>query len=150
MKKNFKKVADAQGILTKKVTSNDGVNALIDSLGIIGFVKTAVKNACFCGRVFDPRCSTNVIVPAWAKSLMDKEKSLAGSVASILQSTINAICLVYYKNAIANNGQIQTHQIFAVPYNGRDILHGIYTINVIEHEDPTNEVGTVKQIQVKV
>ena len=132
MKKNFKKVADAQGILTKKVTSNDGVNALIDSLGIIGFVKTAVKNACFCGRVFDPRCSTNVIVPAWAKSLMDKEKSLAGFVASILQSTIKAICSS------------------AVPYNANDILHGIYTINVIEHEDPTNKVGTVKQIQVKV
>ena len=132
MKKNFKKVADAQGILTKKVTSNDGVNALIDSLGIIGFVKTAVENAYFCGRVFDPRCSTNVIVPAWAKSLMDKEKSLAGSVASILQSTIKAICSS------------------AVPYNANDILHGIYTINVIEHEDPTNKVGTVKQIQVKV
>jgi len=132
MKKNFKKVADAQGILTKKVTSNDGVNALIDSLGIIGFVKTAVENAYFCGRVFDPRCSTNVIVPAWAKSLMNKEKSLGGSVASILQSTINAICSS------------------PVPYNGRDILHGIYTINVIEHEDPTNKVGTVKQIQVKV
>jgi len=66
MKKNFKKVADAQGILTKKVTSNDGVNALITSLGINGFVKTAVENAYFCGRVLDPRCSRNVIVPAWA------------------------------------------------------------------------------------
>ena len=132
MKKNFKKVADAQGILTKKVISIDGVNALIDSLGIIGFVKTAVENTCFCGRVFDPRCSTNVIVPAWAKSLMDKEKSLAGSVASILQSTINAICFS------------------PVPYNGRDILHGIYTINVVDHKDTTSKVAAIKQIQVKV
>ena len=132
MKKNFKKGAVAQSILTKKVTSNDGVNALITSLGINGFVKTAVENAYFCGRVFDPRCSTNVIVPAWAKSLMDKEKSLAGSVASILQSTIKAICSS------------------AVPYNANDILHGIYTINVIDQNSPTNKVGTVKQIQVKV
>lgn len=132
MKKNFKKVADAQGILTKKVTSNDGVNALITSLGINGFVKTAVENTCFCGRVFDPRCSTNVIVPAWAKSLMDKEKSLAGSVASILQSTIKAICSS------------------AVPYNANDILHGIYTINVIDQNSPTNKAAAIKQIQVVV
>ena len=132
MKKNFKKSAVAQGILTKKVTSNDGVNALITSLGINGFVKTAVENACFCGRVFDPRCSTNVIVPAWAKSLMNKEKSLAGSVASILQSTIKAICSS------------------PVPYNGNDILHGIYTINVVEHKDTSSKVAPIKQIQVRV
>ena len=132
MKKNFKKVANAQGILTKKVTSNDGVNALITSLGINGFVKTAVENAYFCGRVFDPRCSTNVIVPAWAKNIMDKEKSLAGSVASILQSTIKAICSS------------------PVPYNGRDILHGIYTINVVDQNSPTNKAAVIKQIQVVV
>ena len=132
MKKIFEKGAVAQGILTKKVTSNGGVNALITSFGINGFVKTAVENAFFCGRVFDPRYSTNVIVPAWAKSLMYKEDSLAGSVASILQSTIKAICSS------------------AVPYNANDILHGIYTINVIDQNSPTNKVAAIKQIQVKV
>lgn len=132
MKKNFKKGAVAQGILTKKVTSNDGVNALITSLGINGFVKTAVENAYFCRPAFDPRFSTNVTVPAWAKSLMDKKNSLAGSVASILQSTIKAICSS------------------AVPCNGNDILHGIYTINVIDQNSPINKVAAIKQIQVTV
>ena len=48
------------------------------------------------GRAFDPRYFTNfaniVLVPAWANGLMDKVADEEGSLESILQSTIMAIC----------------------------------------------------------
>lgn len=109
------------------------------------------------GRAFDPRFFTSfwniVLIPAWANSLMDKDAP-QGSVASKLKATFMAICWQYYQLASCSHwGALQMGSHVPQVVNPQDVVHGEYTINVIQRK-PANMhpsiVAPIIQVSVTV
>ncbi len=109
------------------------------------------------GRAYDPRFFTSfwniVLIPAWANSLMDKVAP-QGSVASKLKATFMAICWRYYQLANCSHwGALQMGSHIPQIVNPQDVVHGEYTINVIQPK-PANMhpsiVAPIIQVQVIV
>lgn len=109
------------------------------------------------GRAYDPRFFTSfwniVLIPAWANSLMDKDAP-QGSVASKLKATFMAICWQYYQLASCSHwGALQMGSHIPQVVNPQDVVHGEYTINVIQRK-PANMhpsiVAPIIQVSVPV
>ena len=109
------------------------------------------------GRAYDPRFFTSfwniVLIPAWANSLMDKDAP-QGSVASKLKATFMAICWQYYQLASCSHwGALQMGSHIPQVVNPQDVVHGEYTINVIQRK-PANMhpriVAPIIQVSVTV
>jgi hypothetical protein len=106
------------------VTVASGKNALIQN--------TIISHVWGCA--YDPRYFTSlwniVLIPAWANSLMDKEKATPGSLASKMRATFMAICTNLYK---ANFDPGKFHlKAFPPILQPKDILPGSYSLNMIE------------------
>ena len=82
---------------------------------LLSVIKAAVEHSYFLDEDV-------VIIPAWAKSLMDKNNPEKGSPARIIQATFKSICNILYSKAPDN--LTKSPQI-----DGS--CRGIYTINVI-------------------
>lgn len=96
------------------------------------------------GRAFDPRHFTNfwniVLIPSWANPVMDTPNPPAGSYASRLQNTIVEICRQLY-----NGTSCQIPPVV----NPKDIVHGIYTVPVI-NQKVNQPLGAILKTCVKV
>ena len=82
---------------------------------LLSVIRTAVEQSYFLNEDV-------VIIPAWAKSLMDKNNTEKDSPAEIIQATFKSICNILYSKAPENlttNPQMEGS------------CRGIYTINVI-------------------
>ena len=109
------------------------------------------------GRAYDPRFFTSfwniVLIPAWANSLMDKEAP-QGSVASKLKATIMAICINYFKLKYCSHwGNLQMNGLIPQIVNPNDVIHGEYTINVIQQKPMglhPSIVAPITQVTVSV
>ena len=82
---------------------------------LLSVIKAAVEHSYFLGEDI-------VIIPAWAKSLMDKNNPEKGSPARIIQATFKSICNILYSKAPENLTTIPQME---------GSCRGIYTINVI-------------------
>ena len=83
---------------------------------LLSVIKAAVEHSYFLDEDV-------VIIPAWAKSLMDKNNPEKGSPARIIQATFKSICNILYFKAPKNLTTI--HKVKSSPCRGK------YTINVI-------------------
>lgn len=82
---------------------------------LLSVIKAAVEHSYFLDEDV-------VIIPAWAKNLMDKNNPEKGSPARIIQATFKSICNILYSKAPENLTKIPQME---------GSCRGIYTINVI-------------------
>ena len=82
---------------------------------LLSVIKAAVEHSYFLDEDV-------VIIPAWAKSLMDKNNPEKGSPARIIQATFKSICNILYSKAPEDLTKISQME---------GSCRGIYTINVI-------------------
>lgn len=92
------------------------------------------------GRAYDPRYFRSlwniVLIPAWANSLMDKEKCEEHTLASKMRATVMEICKRRYPEKTENEDVV----------NDSDIQKGEYLINVIkEYDEKTGAIRIVKE-----
>jgi hypothetical protein len=84
-----------------------------------------------------------VIIPAWAKSLMDKINPEKGAPAGIIQATFKSICNILYSKAPESLTTIPKMEGFC---------RGIYTINIIcpENNNCAKLGGIIRKTIIKV
>ena len=103
---------------------------------LLSVIKAAVEHSYFLGEDI-------VIIPAWAKSLLDKNNPEKGSPAGIIQATFKSICNILYSKAPENLTTIPQME---------GSCRGIYTINVIcpENNNCAKLGGIIRKTIIKV
>ncbi len=118
-----------------------------DNSQFIGF-----KISHIWGNAWDPRFFSNIwniaIVPAWANDLLDKSKSKSSLIHEMI-GTFKAICIKHYEMNSLPWGQLQMKQQPCLD-NSDVVLHGDYTINVINEIQPGQKYGVISKVDICV
>ena len=101
------------------------------------------------GRAYDPRYFRSlwniVLIPAWANSLMDKERAAEHTLASKMRATCMAICSILYRDAFENKKFWESFDLSESPSiaNKKDIVKGEYTINIIKGKQNSDDESVI-------